>query len=98
MVARCHDCRSHLGDADGDGFSLGGHHDHLAVANVVGKSQEAGDHELGAVAYRVDGAILDYEALVAEQKSLEGGARRGGGSLHLCGCRTGTAHRGRRAW
>ena len=22
VVARCHDCRSHLGDADGDGFSL----------------------------------------------------------------------------
>lgn len=46
---------SHLSNADGDGFSLGGH-DHNLFSNVDATvvSQDAWDHELSTIADGVD--------------------------------------------
>ena len=63
---------AHLGDTDGNGLSLGGHEDDLLVDGDVGVvAQKTGDHELGAVADGVDGAILDDNPLKAGQEHLE---------------------------
>ena len=62
----------HLGDGEGNGLTLGGDQDDLAAnldATLV--SEDTGKHELGSVAHRVDGGVLDDDPGVGGQEDLE---------------------------
>mmetsp|Transcript_21948 Transcript_21948/g.51874 ORF Transcript_21948/g.51874 Transcript_21948/m.51874 type:complete len:409 (+) Transcript_21948:429-1655(+) len=72
MVAGGHHGRRHLRDAEADCLALGGDHDNLGPDfNAVLEAQQAGDHELRAVADGVDRTVLDHHALVRDEKALE---------------------------
>mmetsp|Transcript_55257 Transcript_55257/g.120378 ORF Transcript_55257/g.120378 Transcript_55257/m.120378 type:complete len:200 (-) Transcript_55257:526-1125(-) len=85
MVARVHDGGCHLRDAEGDSLSLGCHHHDLLThlqwneetgaqggnLDAVFEAKQTGDHELGAVADGVDGAVLGDHALVPDQETLQ---------------------------
>eukprot|EP00128_Syssomonas_multiformis_P013854 Colp12_sorted_trinity150504_noHs@23833 len=63
----------HLGNAHRHGLALGGdHHDLVAGLDAVSEAQQTGDHELGAVADRVDRAVLDHHALEGSEQHLKG--------------------------
>lgn len=64
---------AHLRNGKSNGLALGGNENDLLVGrNVLLEPQETGNHELGAVADGIDGRVLDDNALVRRQKSLEG--------------------------
>ena len=75
---------AHLGVGDGDGLTLGGHEDDHIVALDAGVIHgEAGNHQLGAVADRVDGGVLDDDALVVGEEVLAGDDEAAEGGLVL---------------
>jgi len=62
----------HLGDGEGNGLTLGGDQDDLAAnLNATLVSEDTGKHELGSVAHRVDGGVLDDDPGVGGQEDLE---------------------------
>ena len=61
MITRRHDGRRHLGNGQADGYALGGADDDLLVdLDAILVAQNARQHDLGAVADRVDGRVLFY--------------------------------------
>lgn len=72
VVAGSHLDSGHLGNAEGDCLTLGGHDDDLLVeldARLV--AEQTGDHELGTIANGVDGRVFDDDTLVGKQECLE---------------------------
>jgi len=62
----------HLGDGEGNGLTLGGDQDDLAAnLDTTLVSEDTGKHELGSVAHRVDGGVLDDDPGVGGQEDLE---------------------------
>jgi len=62
----------HLGDGEGNGLTLGGDQDDLAANfDTALVSEDTGKHELGAIAHRVDGGVLDDDPGVGGQEDLE---------------------------
>lgn len=62
----------HLGNAEGDRLTLGGHEDNLLVdldASLV--AEETGNHELRTVADRIDSGILNDDSLVPSEERLQ---------------------------
>mmetsp|Transcript_57746 Transcript_57746/g.101452 ORF Transcript_57746/g.101452 Transcript_57746/m.101452 type:complete len:376 (+) Transcript_57746:317-1444(+) len=73
VVNSGHHRRGHLSYAHRHRLSLGGDHNNLVSGlNAVGEAQQTRDHELGAVAHRVDGAVLDHHALERGEQDLQG--------------------------
>ena len=72
MIARGHDGGGHERDGERHRLALGGHdHDLLLDLDAVVVAQHAGQEDLGAVADRVDRAVLEYDALVGDEERLE---------------------------
>ena len=72
VIASGHFCGGHGGDGHSNGLSLGGDDDTLgADFDVAGEAQDSGQHELGAVADGVDGAVFGHDARVVGEESLE---------------------------
>mmetsp|Transcript_3481 Transcript_3481/g.8390 ORF Transcript_3481/g.8390 Transcript_3481/m.8390 type:complete len:405 (+) Transcript_3481:155-1369(+) len=73
VIARRHHRRGHLGDPQRDRLPLcRDHHDLPPHLDSVLKAEEARNHELGAVANGVDGAVLHHDPLVRDQEPLQG--------------------------
>jgi hypothetical protein len=55
-----------------DRRTLGGHeNDFFVESNIRLVSKQTRDHEFGTVANSVDGAILDYDSLVANEERFQ---------------------------
>mmetsp|Transcript_9193 Transcript_9193/g.18618 ORF Transcript_9193/g.18618 Transcript_9193/m.18618 type:complete len:229 (+) Transcript_9193:540-1226(+) len=73
MVTRSHDARAHLRDAHGHSLSLRGHNNNLLPhINAVREPKKSRNHQLGAIAYSIDGRVLDDDPLLVDQEKLEG--------------------------
>mmetsp|Transcript_11307 Transcript_11307/g.27527 ORF Transcript_11307/g.27527 Transcript_11307/m.27527 type:complete len:303 (+) Transcript_11307:533-1441(+) len=73
MVAVGHVRGRHLRDAHSDGLTFSGHQDHFLIdLDAVLEAQEAGEHELGAVADGVHRRVLHHAALEVREQELEG--------------------------
>jgi len=76
MIDSGHDGSCHLRNGHGGGFSFSGHQDHLVVyLDSIRESQQPRDHQLGPVAYSVDGGILYDDPFEVDQEYLEGEVR-----------------------
>mmetsp|Transcript_1879 Transcript_1879/g.5867 ORF Transcript_1879/g.5867 Transcript_1879/m.5867 type:complete len:315 (+) Transcript_1879:860-1804(+) len=72
VVTGGHHSVVHLRNGNGDGLALGGdEHDLLVHFDAGLVAKQTGNHELGTKADCVDGAVLDYDALVTGEKGLE---------------------------
>lgn len=73
MVTRRHNRRVHLGNTKGNGFTFGGHQDDFLVDfDSLFETEQTGDHEFGAVADGVHGAVFDDDAFVGGEEGFEG--------------------------
>ena len=84
VVARRELDGGHLRDGERDRLALGRHeHDLLVERDVRLVAEQAGDHELRAVADGVDRAVFDDDPLVAREQGLEGADHAS--EVRLCG-------------
>ena len=63
---------TYLGNADGDGFTLGGHQDNfIANLNTIRESQQTGNHQLGTIANSIHSRVLHHNLLMLQQQDFQ---------------------------